>query len=177
MTTFTSFIVICVVWLIGTVWATLGVFHYNRRRAIYIDLIEGCLFDNMIFHTASGIFAFFIPTIITLVTYARILSIAHKRHRMAQNGELGQTNQVRNQRTTICQDLKNIRILVLVVGTFILCWGPLFTSKFHFFGLKLRNDSVSTIVRLLPLFSSICSPIIYACLDRTYRDRGFQALV
>ena len=101
--------------------------------------------------------------------YVRILSIAHERRRGARNGDLGQTNEFRNQRAgTFYQDLKNIRMLAVVVGTFVFCWGPFFT--FHFLRLETRNIVLFTIIRMLPWFNSICNPIIYACLDRKYRE-------
>ena len=169
MTTSKSFVVIFIVWLIGTIWASCAMFPYAGRRGIYIDSIKGCVNDNMIFYTASGIVSFFIPTIITLVMYVRILSIAHERRRRARNGDLGQTNEFRNQRAgTFYQDLKNIRMLAVVVGTFVFCWGPFFT--FHFLRLETRNIVLFTIIRMLPWFNSICNPIIYACLDRKYRE-------
>ena len=175
MTTSKSFVVVCVVWLIGTVWATFGLFPYAGKEVIYIDSIEGCRNDNVIFYTASSIFAFIVPIIITLVMYVRILSIAHKRRRMARNGDLGQTNEVKNQRATFYQDLKNIRMLAIVVGTFILCFAPFFTLNvinYHYPGFFGGNNwvYVSTIIQLLPPLNSVCNPIIYACLDEKYRE-------
>ncbi|CAB4037842.1 5-hydroxytryptamine receptor 1-like, partial [Paramuricea clavata] len=118
-----------------------------------------------------------------LVMYALIFVVVHKRQKMLRNGELGQTCNVQNQRSAFLQDLKTIRKLLVVVGVFILCWGP------HFICLMLAfyypnfadkdNRSLSywylfyageTLIITLPLFNSLCNPIIYACLDKTYRE-------
>ena len=92
---------------------------------------------------------------------------------MLRNGELGQTNEVRKQRATFYQDLKNIRMLVVVVGTFIACWGPFFTPmvvNYHYPGLYIKNRWVVTIIQMLPSFNSVCNPIINACLNVKYRE-------
>ena len=173
MTTSKSFIVICVVWFISTFWAVFGMFSYTGRRGIYIDPIKGCTNDNVIFYTASPLVAFFVPTIITLVMYVRILSIAHKRRKMARNGDFGLTSGDRNQRASFYQDFKNIRMLAVVMGTFIICWGPFFTLMilhFHYPGFYVRNDWAFIIIQMLPCFNSVCNPIIYACLDKKYTE-------
>jgi hypothetical protein len=61
-----------------------------------------------------------------LVLYARIFVVVHKRQKMLRNGELGETSNNQNQRTAFVQDLKVIRMLLAVVGEFILCFGPFF---------------------------------------------------
>ena len=101
---------------------------------------------------------------------------------MLRNGELGETSDDRNQKTVFLQDLKVIRMLFLVVGVFILCWGPhiifyfLSYYKPHFnnssgWSFSYRRWRLTTwlIIDTLPLSNSLCNPVIYACLDRTYR--------
>ena len=173
MTTSKSFIAICAIWLISIIWGTFGMFSYSESGGIHIHPNNGCTNDNIVFYTASAVFAFFAPTITTLVMYLRILSVAHKRRKMAQNGGLGEATEVRNQRNTLYQDLKNVCVLAIVMGTFIICWGCFFTLmmiRFYFSGLNISYTVVNITVRLLPPFNSICNPIIYACLDEKYRE-------
>ena len=173
MTTSKSFIVVCVVWFVATVWATLGMFPYGGKRGVHIDPIMRCVNDNMIYYTASVAFAFFVPVIITLVMYVRVLCIAHKRRRMAQDGDLCQTNTVRNRRATFYEDLKNIRMLVFVMGTFVVCWGSFFilmVLRYHYPGFNFKNEWATMIILMLPWSNSMCNPIIYACFDRKYRE-------
>jgi hypothetical protein len=60
-----------------------------------------------------------------LVMYVLIFHVAHKRQKMRRNGELGRIFNYPNQRTAFRQDLKVIRMLVVVAGVFILCRGAL----------------------------------------------------
>ena len=111
--------------------------------------------------------------------YALIFVIAHKRQKMLRNGELGETGQ--NQRSVLRQDLKIVRMLLIVVGVFLFCWLPLSISIFIFlhsqntFYYWYRRSWKSYliyewVVWLLPPINSLCNPIIYACLDQTYRE-------
>ena len=61
-----------------------------------------------------------------LVMYARIFVVIHKRQKMLRNGELGETPNNQNQRTAFVQDLKVIRMLLAVVGVFVLCFDSFF---------------------------------------------------
>jgi hypothetical protein len=117
--------------------------------------------------------------------YALIFVVVHKRQKMLRNGELGQTFNDRNQRSAFRQNLKTIRMLLVVVGVFILCWGPYFIytllwyydPNFIDWDLYLRSSSyqrridvIRLLIPILPYFNSLCNPIIYACWDRTYRE-------
>lgn len=125
---------------------------------------------------------FFVPTIVMLIMYVLIFIVAHKRQKMQRNGELGHSSQVLNQRAAFRQDLKVIRMLFLVVGLFIFCWSPfiIWWLLVLYYPNFIDNDSTSlsywfrvrkieTAVLTLPLFNSVCNPIIYAWLDQTYR--------
>jgi trace amine associated receptor len=135
------------------------------------------------FYTFVAVSAFFLPTVVILVMYAFIFIVVHKRQMMLRNGELGQTPNDQNQRTAFRQDLKVIRMLLVVVGVFILCWGPCFvwillddyhptlidwnsTSLNYRYGISITG----TLVNALPYINSLCNPIIYACLDKKYRE-------
>lgn len=173
MTSSKSLIVICVVWLLATVWATLGMFPYAGGRGVHIDPIKQCVNDNMIYYTATAAFSFFFPTLVTLAMYVAVLCIAHKRRRILQNGYMGHINKFRSRRATFYEDLKNIRMLAVVMGTFIVCWGSFFTFMvlfYHYPWFHIRNELVVVIILMLPWFNSICNPIIYTCFDRKYRE-------
>ena len=59
-----------------------------------------------------------------LTMYARIFVVAHKRQKMLRNGELGETSTGQNQRSVLRQDLKIVRMLLIVAGVFCFCWLP-----------------------------------------------------
>ena len=133
--------------------------------------------------TTLAMVAFFVPTMVMLVMYVLIFTVAHKRHKMVRNGELGQTSNAREQRTALRNDLKVVSMLLLVVGVFIVCWGPFFTAwmliLYHpnfpdydetSLSYWIRFYKISTVIQdILPMFNSLCNPIIYAWLDLTYR--------
>ena len=175
MTTSKSLIMIIVIWLISVAYVVFAMFSDNGSSGIFIGPF-GCIHENSIFFTFCAITAFFLPTIIILIFYACILLVAHRRRKASRNGGIGQTNQLGSKRSSFYQDLKNIRMMTIIVGAFIICWGPFFIGLM----LKMYNPgsvvlwSQSLVARgllrgILPIVNSICNPIIYACFDRSYR--------
>jgi hypothetical protein len=151
-------------------------FSFGRSRGIHITL-HGCTNQNSVFFTVSAISAFYLPTFITLIMYSRILIVAHKRRRAARNGQLGQANQIATRRASFYQDLKNIRMMAIVVGAFIICWGPffIFTILYIYNPQSIQFFVQSDVARvlviyILPLLNSVCNPIIYAYFDERYRE-------
>ncbi|XP_028399980.1 D(2) dopamine receptor A-like [Dendronephthya gigantea] len=180
MTTQKSLIVITIIWTISTAYGTFGMFAYSGSRGIYISS-QGCAIQNPIFFTVSAISAFFLPTVITLIMYTRILFIAHRRRKRA-NVFLGEYH-VKNHRNSLHEDIRNIRMMAIVVGAFIFCWGPFFVLTFFSVNkvrpleYALEYDIIVVVTRhILPPLNSICNPIIYACFDQKYRE-AFKHLV
>ncbi|CAB4022820.1 5-hydroxytryptamine receptor 1-like [Paramuricea clavata] len=130
MTTSKSLKIIFIIWLISTAFATYAATPDSGSGGILFTSIRYCSpFDGnklKVFNTFVAVSAFFLPTVVILVMYALIFVVVHKRQKMLRNGELGQTCNVQNQRSAFLQDLKTIRMLLVVVGVFILCWGPHF---------------------------------------------------
>ena len=186
MTTSKSLKMIFVIWLISTAFATYAAAPHSGSMGILFTSKVNCSphdENRKVFYTFIAVSAFFLPTVVILVMYALIFVVVHKRQKMLRNGEMGLTCNDRNQRSAFLQDLKTIRILLVVVGVFILCWGPHFICQMlvHYYSNFINSDNRSlsywylvftgaTLVVLLPLFNSLCNPIIYACLDQTYRE-------
>ena len=189
MTTSKSLKIIFIIWFISTLFATYAAIPSSGSQGILFTAVGfGCPVDSSKekeFETFLTISAFFLPTIVILIMYALIFVVVHKRQKMLRNGELGQTFNDRNQRSAFRQNLKTIRMLLVVVGVFILCWGPYFIytllwyydPNFIDWDLYLRSSSyqrridvIRLLLPILPYFNSLCNPIIYACLDRTYRE-------
>ena len=186
MTTSRSLKVIFVIVLLAISLATYSATPRSGSVGVWGTSFGHCVRDfefNKVFYFSLSINLYFLPAIFILIMYTLIFLVAHKRNKMLANGELGQTINDQNQRTALRRDMKVVRMLLLVVGVFIFCWGPLFIWILLFFFdpnfLNRDSDSLSYwyaivttifITDLLPLFHTVCNPVIYACLDQTYRE-------
>ena len=191
MTTSRSVKIIFFIVLIAISFATYSATPNSGSRGILETGVGRCTADNdlnehIVFYLFLSISAFFLPFIIILIMYALIFHIAHKRNKMLANSELGQTINDQNQRTALRRDMKVIRMLLVVVGVFVFCWGPLFIWiwLWNYYPTDWYGGSLSSLYRIytfitiaytLPLFNSLCNPLIYACLDQTY-SKAFKHL-
>ena len=185
MTTSKSLKIILIIWLISAVFATYAATpdsgnygflatgaalcpHYYRENRSKRDGYMTFLYISVIF----------LPAIVILIMYALIFVVADKRQRMLRNGELDETSTGQNQRSVLRQDLKIVRMLLIVVVVFFFCWLPLSITYLSVIYNQnaVRNWSFRSffiyyfVIYLLPLITSLCNPIIYACLDQTYRE-------
>ena len=187
MTTSKSFKIIFIIWLFSTASATYAATPDSGVNGILISARFHCRADNTpIKQIALGIsfcVILFLLVTVTLTMYARIFVVAHKRQKMLRNGELGETSTRQNQRSVLRQDLKIVRMLLTVAGMFCICWlpGPIwYLLRNHYpnfidsnnrsLSYWYRINIFSSLFKLLALSNSLCNPIIYACLDQTYRE-------
>ena len=185
MTTSKSLKIIFIIWLISTAFATYAATPDSGSTGF---LANGDIFchdyDGGTLRKQDGYTTFlyasviFLPAIVIMIMYARIFIVAHERQKMLRNGELGETSTGQNQRSVLRQDIKIVRMLLIVVGVFFFCWLPLSICHLLFIYNPNAFNGWSyksyTIYRkatwLLSLINSLCNPIIYACLDQTYRE-------
>ena len=182
MDTTASVILIMSIWLISAVSATFGMFPFGDSGGVQSAVGRGCLNDNKIYYTIISVVFFFFPSTIIFVMYTFIFYIAHQRQKMNRRGELGQSfaaSKTDKRRKEFRQELKTIRMLSLVVCTFILCWGPSFILLLiqlykieYIIALAIEDWQIigSVFIVILPSFNSLCNPIIYACFDREYSN-------
>ena len=188
MTTSKSLKIIFIIWLISATFATYASTTHSGREGLLasggvlcLDYGSGTSSKRKGYGTFLHASVIFLPAIVILIMYALIFVVAHKRQRMLRNGELGQTCTVENQ-SALRQNLKIARMLLVVVGVFFFCWLPESATFFLInynnlleHAYKDLNNFRSfliyiTVITLLPLINSLCNPIIYACLDQTYRE-------
>ncbi|XP_028398867.1 octopamine receptor beta-2R-like [Dendronephthya gigantea] len=175
--------------LISTAFATYSATPLSKSAGILATGSVGPCFtmDSKYFYLVLIVSMFLLPTLVISIMYALIFRVAHKRQKMLRNGDMGQTNINLQQRTassTLRQDMKVIRMLVIIMGVFLLCWSPWFISVTNWVFADHSNSSewienpsrwyeVNIILQAVntpPLFNSLCNPIIYAWLDQTYRE-------
>lgn len=182
MDTKASVILIIIIWLISAVSAAFGLFPFGDSAGVQSAIGRGCLNDNKIYYTVISTVFFFFPSIVIFFMYAFIFCIAHQRHKMNRRGELGQSfaaSKMDQKRKEFRQELKTVRMLSLVVFTFIFCWGPSFILLLiqlykieYIIALPPEDWQIigSVFIVILPSFNSLCNPIIYACFDREYNN-------
>ena len=185
MTTSKSLKIIFIIWFISTAFATYaappdsGSTGFLANGGVFCPDYDGGTESKINgYYTFLYISVIFLLAIVILIIYARIFVVAHKRQKMLRNGELGETSIGQNQRSVLRHDLKIVRMLLIVVGVFFFCWLPLSISHLSdiynpnaFRGWSFRSLIIYIwVIYLLPLINSLCNPIIYACLDQTYRE-------
>ena len=182
MNTSKSVIVIANIWFVSTVSATFSLSSFGESAGIMSVAGRGCMNDNKMYYTIISIVFFFLPSVIIILMYGLIFYIAHRRQNMNRRGELGQSLAgTKNDKKgkELRQELKTIRMLALVVCTFIVCWAPNFVLLLiHVYKpeymnpLTLHDQQIigSLFITILPHFNSMCNPLIYACFDREYSN-------
>ncbi|XP_046845938.1 beta-1 adrenergic receptor-like [Xenia sp. Carnegie-2017] len=176
MDTSKSRIIIANIWLISFVAGVISKAYF------------GCRNENPVYLTVISVLFFFFPSITIILMYTFIFYIVHKKRKMERKGKLGQSHaasQDNSRGQVLMQELKTLRMLSLVVFSFILCWGPnfslllisLYTPEYLSSLTQMQKAVIHNLfVVILPSFNSICNPIIYACCDRKYNKAFKQFL-
>ena len=195
MTTSKSLKIIFIIWLFSVAFATYaatpgsGSYGFLASVSCPLDYDKRKMKVFQIF----SITGFILAAIVVLVMYGCIFFVVRKRQKMLRNGELGETSTGENQRSVLRQHLKVVTMLMIVVGVFWFCWIPIcvwvLLRWYYPNFINWNNPSLSywyrilvfgSLVHLLALCNSLCNPIIYACLDQTYREafkRLFQKMM
>ena len=115
--------------------------------------------------------AFVIPLVVMVYCYSRIFCTALNHARRI--GPLRQTFYFR-------REIKTTKTLAIVMGTFVICWGPFFTLNLLFNHIKLLQGkfsaSVVTVIKWLHYGNSALNPIIYSSTNRDFRNKIFSVL-
>jgi len=146
LTTFRAILVLCFVWIYATTISLLG--------AVAKDKIPNNGHQFLI-ATAS----FFLPLAAMIIMYARIFSVARRQARMITKNLSYKT------------DIKAAKTIAVVIGAFVICWLPFFVLILGFALNKkfLTDMRIYRGIKWMEYLNSCLNPIIYCCLNRTYR--------
>ena len=188
MDTSKSRVIIANISMISFVAGLFSIFTFDGSEGVISKAYFGCRNDNPVYLTVISVLFFFFPSITIILMYTFIFYIVHKKRKMERKGKLGQSHAASQQKSrghVLMQELKTIRMLSLVVFTFILCWGPnfslllisLYTPEYLSSLTQMQQEIIRNLfVVILPSINSICNPIIYAYCDRTYNNAFKQFL-
>ena len=148
--------------------------HVTSKRAIvvicgvwvYSLTVAGVRFaglpNNGYFHF-NATFSFFVPLSFLLVMYARIFMVAR--------------DQAKRIGRNYAHEIKAAKTIAVVIGAFVICWLPFFVLVLGYAYDKKFPVSMKVYKALkwMEYLNSCLNPIIYCCLNRTYR-RAFRKL-
>ncbi|XP_022782927.1 tyramine receptor 1-like isoform X2 [Stylophora pistillata] len=142
---------ICFVWCYAATISCLVLISSNEHQWPY---------PNYLWFVS--VLSFFLPLAIMLVMYARIYLVA--RYQARQIG--------RNYAT----DIKAAKTIAVVIGGFVICWLPFFTVVLSYANRTNIPISFLNVAKWLEYLNSCLNPVIYTCLNRTYRS-AFKKLL
>ncbi|KAM4713084.1 trace amine-associated receptor 1-like [Anableps anableps] len=135
--------------------------NLNRRCAIFIATKE----------TSPGpFFEFYIPAIIILTIYLKILMVAKKQARRIQNT-------IKSEAALSKMEKKANITLTIVLGVFLICWTPFFLSVgLYSVGKFTVPDVAIEAFKWLGWSNSMLNPLVYAFFYRWFRQ-AFKIII
>ncbi|XP_076613097.1 trace amine-associated receptor 1-like [Chaetodon auriga] len=130
---------------------------------------EKCFIDVLLANILGLFSSFYLPVILMLCIYLKILLVAQRQVRSIQGTKSGATASKMERKAT--------KTLAIVMGVFLICWSPFFLC----FSFQLLNDvsvPVAVIENLgwLALSNSMLNPFIYAFFYSWFRS-AFRMII
>lgn len=123
--------------------------------------------------------AFFLPLLILIAVYSNICCVALRQVRQIHNAHSGIQHGIqREHNVTFRRELKITKTLGIVVGAFILCWGPFFSLVVVYAVCQTFPDDSDWVgfSKWLHYANSTLNPLIYMLFTRTFRS-AFRRLL
>ncbi|CAH6799046.1 Hrh2 [Phodopus roborovskii] len=154
------------IWVISITLSFLSIhLGWNSRNETrgHNDTFKCKVQVNEVYGLVDGLVTFYLPLLIMCVTYYRIFKIAREQAKRINHISSWKAATIREHKATVT--------LAAVMGAFIICWFPYFTT-FVYRGLRgddAINEVVEGIVLWLGYANSALNPILYAALNRDFR--------
>ncbi|XP_027140334.1 trace amine-associated receptor 1-like [Larimichthys crocea] len=161
-------IMILVSWIVptlnGMIHAIIGVHEGQSNR-------KCVLIQNMNSASTGPVLSFYIPAIIMLITYLKILMVAQRHARSIQN------TTCQSKKSESKMERKATKTLAIVMGVFLTCWTPFFLCRtFNPFTNFIIPDAVIAIFKWLGWSNSMLNPLIYAFFYSWFRS-AFRMII
>lgn len=145
LTSFRAIMVLCFVW--------------TYAFTISLLRLAGAAIPNNGYQFLVVVASFILPLIAMLIMYARIFAVARRQARLITKNVSYKT------------DIKAAKTIAVVIGAFVVCWLPFFVIIVGYAVDKkfLTNMQVFSAIKWMEYLNSCLNPIIYCCLNRTYR--------
>lgn len=158
-------ITLCVMWTYSIAFALA-----SRIPVGEFDM-QNCVFftDAYIISTTFG--CFILPLWGMLFTYGCIYKIAMHQARQIQKCSP-------HVSTRMKREFKAAKTLTLIIGVFVLCWLPFFSSIwiFSLYRVSVPHENLHHVVQIVRFLNGLANPFIYAGINREFRRSALKLL-
>ena len=183
-----SAIVIISVWCYAAVLSSLSFTEWSDDAQLFHS--PACFKTDKAFYLVVPLLGIFLPLVILVAAYSMVFNLAFRQAMMIKANSTvhydpsktksGSKPDKSAQTRMLIRELKATKTLMIVVGTFLVCWFPLFVILLvQQHCQKCITENLSSLaqqiigiifVYTLPRLSSAANPIIYSVFNREFRS-------
>lgn len=183
-----SLLAICLVWCYAAILSSLSFTNWSNDAKLIHQ--PACKKVDKNYYLVVSVLGIFLPLVILIVAYSMVFKLAFHQAKMIkvhatpwQDGDrehcVFSKSEKPMQTRMLIRELKATKTLMIVVGTFLICWFPLFVvllvnqqcPKCISQNLSSLAQQIIGIIFVftLPRVSTVANPIIYTVFNREFR--------